>query len=263
MSSGRLSPVSQNGASQKVAGENGASKNGAGQNGAGEHVRDSPHSTDRSFTVRAPDLVYKIVKGLLRLLCFAYFRVRVKGADKVPKTGRVILAPVHRSFVDFLVVGTTITNRKVFFMAKDDLWHSRLLGGFLESFGAFPVNREGADRLALDRAQAVLENDEALIMFPEGTRRSGPVIENLHEGAVFLAARTGTSILPVGVGGTSASMPKGAKVPRPVKVTLLVGDPIAPPERSGAGRVARHKVHDVTEQLRIELQRLYDLSESH
>jgi 1-acyl-sn-glycerol-3-phosphate acyltransferase len=233
------------------------------RNGAGGHTRDVDENADRGFSVRAPDFVYKIVKGFLRLLCFAYFRVRVKGADRVPKTGRVILAPVHRSFIDFLVVGTTITHRKVFFMAKDDLWHSRLVGGFLESFGAFPVNREGADRLALDRAQAVLENDEALIMFPEGTRRSGPVIEELHEGAVFLAARTGSEILPVGVGGTSASMPNGAKVPRPVKVTLLVGEPIAPPERSGAGRVPRHKVHEVTEQLRTELQRLYDEAESY
>ena len=223
---------------------------------------DAESSGDRGFKVRAPEFVYKMVRALLRLFCLVYFRVRVKGADHVPKTGRVILAPVHRSFIDFLIVGTTITTRKVFFMAKDDLWKSRLLGGFLESFGAFPVNREGADRLALDRAQAVLENDEALIMFPEGTRRSGPVVEDLHEGAVFLAARTGSSILPVGVGGTSASMPKGAKIPRPVKVTLIVGDPIAPPERSGAGRVPRTKVHKVTEQLRIELQRLYDQAES-
>jgi hypothetical protein len=57
-------------------------------------------------------------------------------------------------------------------------------------------------------------------------------------------------------------MPKGAKLPRPVKVTLLVGDPIAPPERSGGGRVARHKVHEVTEKLQVEMQRLYDAAES-
>jgi len=233
----------------------------ASQNGAVRLKTDATEHTDRGFNVRAPEFVYKVVKGFLRLFCFAYFRVKVRGADQVPKSGRIILAPVHRSFIDFLIVGTTITNRKVFFMAKDDLWKSRILGSLLVSFGAFPVNRDGADRLALDRAQAVLENDEALIMFPEGTRRSGPVVENLHEGAVFLAARTGSYILPVGVGGTSASMPKGAKIPRPVKVTLLVGDPIAPPERSGAGRVPRHKVHEVTEQLRKELQRLYDEAE--
>jgi 1-acyl-sn-glycerol-3-phosphate acyltransferase len=232
------------------------------QNGTGKRVLDDPGTTDRRFTVRAPSFVYKGVKAFLRLLCFLYFRVDVKGAAKVPATGRVILAPVHRSFIDFLVVGTTVTRRKVFFMAKDDLWNSRLLGGFLESFGAFPVNREGADRLALDRAQAVLEDGEALIMFPEGTRRKGPIIEELHEGAAFLAARTGSEILPIGVGGTSASMPKGAKLPRPVKVTLIVGDPIEPPARSEGGRVPRSKVHQLTEQIRSELQRLYDLAES-
>ncbi len=57
-------------------------------------------------------------------------------------------------------------------------------------------------------------------------------------------------------------MPKGARLPHPVKVRLVVGDPIAAPERSGTGRVARSKVHAVTEQLRSELQELYDRAES-
>ncbi len=219
-------------------------------------------ATDRGFSVRAPALVYRVVKASLRLLCFAYFRVRVHRPDEIPRSGAVIVAPNHRSFIDFLVVGTTATRRKAFFMAKDDLWNSRLLGKLLETFGAFPVNRAGADRLALDRAQAVLEQGELLILFPEGTRRSGPKIEQLHEGAAFLAARTGAPIVPVGVGGTSAAMPKGAHVPRPVRVRLEVGRPIAPPERGGRGRVARSKVHAVTEQLRSELQDLYDQAES-
>ena len=99
-------------------------------------------------------------------------------------------------------------------------------------------------------------------MFPEGTRRSGPVIEELHEGAAFLAARTGAPIIPIGVGGTSDADAQRSKVPRPVKVRLIVGDPIPAPERQAGGRVARSKVHAVTEQLRSELQDLYDLAES-
>jgi 1-acyl-sn-glycerol-3-phosphate acyltransferase len=216
---------------------------------------------ERGFSVRAPAFVYKAVKAFLRLLCFVYFRVKVERADQIPGSGAVIVAPNHRSFIDFLVVGTTATRRKAFFMAKDDLWKSRILGTLLETFGAFPVNRAGADRLALDRARAVLEKGELLILFPEGTRRSGPKIEQLHEGAAFLAARTGAPIVPVGVGGTSAAMPKGARLPHPVKVRLVVGEPIAAPERSGGGRVARSKVHAVTEQLRSELQDLYDRAE--
>jgi 1-acyl-sn-glycerol-3-phosphate acyltransferase len=216
---------------------------------------------DRGFAIRVPEIVYRMVKGLAGLLCLAFFRVRVEGRSIIPESGAAILAPVHRSFIDFLIVGTTITRRKVFFMAKDDLWHSRLLGAFLDSFGAFPVNREGADRLALDRSQDVLERGELLILFPEGTRRTGPVIENLHEGAAFLAARTGAPIIPIGIGGTSEAMPKGRRLPRPVKVTLVIGDPIPPPERVGNGRVARNRVHALTEQLRSELQTLYEIAE--
>ncbi|MFZ0667718.1 MAG: lysophospholipid acyltransferase family protein [Acidimicrobiales bacterium] len=215
---------------------------------------------EANFTVTAPEIVYKAVKGLAGILCRLYFRVRITGRQ-IPETGPIILAPVHRSFLDFLIVGTTMTKRKVYFMAKDDLWKSKPLGAFLNTFGAFPVNRDGTDRLALDRAQAVLERGDVLIMFPEGTRRTGPKIEDLHEGVAFLAARTGTRILPIGVGGTSAAMPKGAKIPRPVKVTLVVGDFIDPPEKSGAGRVPRTKVHAVTEELRSELQNLYEISE--
>jgi 1-acyl-sn-glycerol-3-phosphate acyltransferase len=108
----------------------------------------------------------------------------------------------------------------------------------------------------------VLERGEALFLFPEGTRRSGPVVEELHEGAAFLAARTGAPIVPIGIGGSAAAMPKGSKMVRPVKIHLVVGEPLAAPERSARGRVPRHQVHALTEELRVELQRLFDLAQS-
>jgi 1-acyl-sn-glycerol-3-phosphate acyltransferase len=215
----------------------------------------------RGFGIRAPEGLYGPVKALLRGVCFGYFRVKVTGGEKIPQTGAAILAPVHRSFIDFLIVGTTTTKRKVFFMAKDDLWHSKALGAFLDSFGAFPVDREGSDRLALDRSQDVLERGELLVLFPEGTRRTGPVVEDLHEGAAFLSARTGVPVIPIGIGGTGEAMPKGKKFPRRVRVNLVVGNPILPPEKTGTGRVARSKVHALTNQLQAELQALYDVAE--
>ena len=122
-----------------------------------------------------------MARGLARV----YWRLEVSGADNVPAEGPVIIAPVHRSFVDFLVAAC-VTRRKVFFMAKDELWKSKMLGRFLESVGAFPVDRANADRMAIGRSQSILERGEALIVFPEGERRFGSVIENLHEGAAFL-----------------------------------------------------------------------------
>ncbi len=93
-----------------------------------------------------------------------------------------------------------------------------------------------ADREALRRAQQVLEAGEVLILFPEGERRSGPVVEDLHEGVAFLAARTGATVVPVGIGGSASVMPKGQRVPRPRHIHLIVGEPIPPPpEPAGVG----------------------------
>jgi 1-acyl-sn-glycerol-3-phosphate acyltransferase len=211
----------------------------------------------REIGLRVPALVYRGVRWLVHVACRLYWRVSVDPTGVVPDTGAVILAPVHRNFMDFFVV-TEVTGRKIFYMAKDDLWHNRLLGAFLDAMGAFPVNREGPDRLALDRAQAVLERGDVLILFPEGTRRSGPVVEDLHEGAAFLAARTGCPVVPIGIGGSARIMPKGARLPRPAKVHLEVGAPLDAPARSERGRVPRSQVHAFTGQLGSEIQRLYD-----
>jgi 1-acyl-sn-glycerol-3-phosphate acyltransferase len=207
-----------------------------------------------------PPPAYRGLRALCHGVNRGYWRVTVEGAEEVPDRGPVILAPVHRSNIDFLVV-SEVTRRKLFYMAKDSLWKSPRFGTFLESIGAFPVHREGADRLALDRAQDVLERGEALILFPEGTRRSGPVVEDLHEGAAFLAARTGAPIIPIGIGGSDKAMPKGSKMVRPVKIALVVGQPLAAPARSAKGRVPRHQVHALTEQLQVELQALYDAAQ--
>jgi 1-acyl-sn-glycerol-3-phosphate acyltransferase len=215
----------------------------------------------RQVGLGLPPFAYRGLRALCHAVNRVYFRVTVEGADVVPATGPVILAPVHRSNIDFLIV-SEVTRRKLFYMAKDSLWRSPRFGTFLESIGAFPVHREGADRLALDRAQDVLERGEALFLFPEGTRRSGPLVEELHEGAAFLAARTGAPIVPIGIGGSAEAMPKGSKMVHPVKIHLVVGKPLAAPARSARGRVPRHQVHALTEELRAELQRLYDAAQT-
>ncbi len=196
-----------------------------------------------------------LVHGLNRLL----FRTTVEGADRVPIQGPVIIAPVHRSFIDFFVA-SEVTDRKLHYMAKDSLWKNAVLARILPSVGAFPVHRESADREALRRAQQVLEAGEVLILFPEGERRSGPVVEDLHEGVAFLAARTGATVVPVGIGGSVSVMPKGKKIPHPQHIHLMVGEPITPPDRTGSGRIPRSRIHQLTQALTESLQDLYDRS---
>jgi 1-acyl-sn-glycerol-3-phosphate acyltransferase len=196
-----------------------------------------------------------LVHGLNRLL----FRTTVDGAVRVPAEGPVIIAPVHRSFIDFFVA-SEVTGRKLHYMAKDSLWSNRTLARILPAVGAFPVHRESADREALRRAQQVLDAGEVLILFPEGERRAGPVVEELHEGVAFLAARTGATVIPVGIGGSASVMPKGRRIPRPRHIHLIVGEPILPPARTEGGRISRSRIHRLTEELAASLQDLYDRS---
>jgi 1-acyl-sn-glycerol-3-phosphate acyltransferase len=203
--------------------------------------------------------IYGFLRILVRCLNRLLFRTTVDGAGRVPDTGPVIIAPVHRSFIDFFVA-SEVTRRKLHYMAKDSLWDNGLLARILPAIGAFPVHRGSADREALRRAQRVLEAGEVLILFPEGERRTGPVVSDLHEGVAFLAARTGAAVVPVGIGGSASVMPKGRKIPRPRHIHLEVGEPLPPPARTGGGRIARSRIHEYTEELAVTLQELYDRS---
>ncbi len=187
------------------------------------------------------------------------FRTTVDGASHVPNEGPVIIAPVHRSFIDFFVA-SEVTGRKLHYMTKDSLWKNRVLARVIPALGGFPVHREAADREALRLAQRVLEAGEVLVLFPEGTRRDGPVVEELHEGVAFLAARTGATIVPVGIGGSASVMPKGTRIPKPRHIHLVVGGPIPAPAASASGRVPRSRIHQTTEALRASIQDCYDRS---
>jgi 1-acyl-sn-glycerol-3-phosphate acyltransferase len=203
--------------------------------------------------------IYRFLRVLVHLVVRLYFRITVEGSEHVPATGAVIIAPVHRSFIDFLAV-SEVTKRKLHYMAKDTLWQNGLLAKILPPLGVFPVHRESADREALRKSQRVLDAGEVLVLFPEGERRFGPLVEDLHEGVAFLAARTGATVIPVGIGGSASVMPKGKLVPRPRHIHVVVGEPLPSPPRTESGRVARSKIHELTEALTASMQGLYDQS---
>jgi 1-acyl-sn-glycerol-3-phosphate acyltransferase len=200
---------------------------------------------------------YRLFRGLVHTVWALMFRPSVTGAENIPSTGRVMIAPIHRSNVDFAFT-VFMTPRKTFFMAKDSLWGVPGLAQLLSAMGAFPVKRGTADRDSMEFARRVLAADEALVLFPEGTRKEGREVGELHDGAMFLAAREGAIVVPVGIGHSERAMPRGAKLPRPVKVRIVVGEPITPP--SSEGRLGRSQLQGATEELRAALQKVYDES---
>lgn len=201
-------------------------------------------------------VLYRVCRDALVVFCRTYWRLRFSGREHVP-AGAFVLAPVHRSNVDTPLVAV-VTRRRLRYMGKDSLWKSRFTAWLFTALGGFPVKRGTADRAALRTCLEVLAAGEPLVVYPEGGRRSGPTVEAISEGAAYLAIRAGVPILPVGVGGSERAMRKGSALLRPVRTSVVVGPPIQPPVVEGGSRAPRRVVHELTEQLRHELQRLFD-----
>ena len=213
---------------------------------------DARHGGDMTFVDR---VVYTTCRTLVVWIGAVLFRVRVEGRENVPRTGGCVIAPVHRSNLDTPILGY-ITRRRMRYMGKDTLWKNKAMAWFVSALGGFPVVRGTADREALRSCQAVLERGEPLVMFPEGTRQSGQVVKEIFDGPAFVASRAGVPIVPVGIGGSERVMPKGSKLIRPKKIVIIVGKPIMPPHVDG--RVPRRVVSELTEQLHVSLQQLFD-----
>lgn len=204
----------------------------------------------------ASRLFYSLVRNLLVLLCAIVTRFEVVGRENIPESGAFVLAPIHRSNVD-TPLAAAVTKRRMRFMGKDSLWKIRPVGWALSALGGFPVSRGTADREALKRCVAVLEKGQPLVLFPEGTRQSGPFVQPLFDGAAYIAVKAGVPIIPVGIGGSEGVMPKGSRMIRFRKCVLVVGTPITP-ETDTEGRVPRSAVKDVTTRLSTDLQALFD-----
>jgi 1-acyl-sn-glycerol-3-phosphate acyltransferase len=204
----------------------------------------------------AQKLLYFVVRNVIVGFCKLFWRVSVEGREHIPATGPFVLSPVHRSNIDTPLVAAC-TSRRVHYMGKQEMWKYKLSAAFFTAMGGIPVNRGAADRDALRKSAEVLEAGEPLVIFPEGTRRSGPVVEEMFEGAAYVATKTGAPIIPVGIGGSEPAMPKGAKFIKPVKCVLVIGPPLYP-EATEPGKAPRRAVRELNGRLQVELQRLFD-----
>lgn len=146
-------------------------------------------------------VTFPILRYILLGICKVLFRMDVRGTGNIPKNEGCIVAANHLHNADPLLICIACP-RPLHFMAKAELMTIPVLGRILRWAGGFPVNRGKADRTAIKRARATVQQGIALGMFPEGTRSTSLKIERVLPGAGLVATQDKVKIIPCTITGT-------------------------------------------------------------
>ena len=157
--------------------------------------------------------------------------IRTEGREHLPRTGPVIVASNHLSFIDSVVIRLAAP-RRVIFLTKDEYFlkpglRGRIMRWFFTAVGSVPVSRGShrAAQAALGTAREVLEGGNAFGIYPEGTRSLDGKLYRGRTGVAWLALTTGAPVVPVALDGTERLQPVGKRLPRPHRVTVRFGQP--------------------------------------
>jgi len=165
--------------------------------------------------------------------------LEIVGLENVPRQGPLIVASNHRSHADPPLIGIAMP-RPLHYMAKKELFEVPLFGSIIPRTGAFPVTRGRPDRRALRYSLQLLDEGQAVVMFPEGTRSEDGQLREPELGVALIALRSRAPVLPLGLQGTEHILPKGAALPQSHPLKVRYGKPLTFPDLYGrrAGRAA-------------------------
>jgi 1-acyl-sn-glycerol-3-phosphate acyltransferase len=171
--------------------------------------------------------LYGIVRLLVNVVGFVYFRLEAHGTANVPLEGPLILACNHASNLDPPFVAGP-PDREFHSLGKQELFRVPIFGAFLRGINVHPIRRDGMDRAALKECVEIVKSGSALLVFPEGTRTPDGQLQAGKAGAAMIAVQTGARIVPAYIDGTFAAMRRGVIFPRPRKVRVYYGAPFLP-----------------------------------
>lgn len=160
--------------------------------------------------------MYKILSALVSGFVRLIFRIKVVNPENIPEQGACIVCFNHLSFWDPVVISVGI-KRRIRFIAKAELFKVPLLGWFLKAIGTVPLKRGSGDLGAMRASLNILKNDEALGIFPTGTREKKHKNAPARSGAAFIAVKSAAPAVPVYINASYRIFSK---------VELIVGEPI-------------------------------------
>ena len=199
-------------------------------------------------------ILYNLFKwSVVSPMLHAYFGGKIYGLEHVPLSGPLVVVSNHASYFDPPIVSNCVC-RPVAFMAKEELFQVPVLKDAIRLYGAYPVRRGSSDRKAMQAAMSYLREGWAIGLFLQGTRTPDARITDPKLGAALIAAKTNAPLLPVSLWGTNTILSKGSSFPKPVPVTVRIGEIIPTPSSTD-----REELEAVTQRCVEAIHAMHDL----
>jgi 1-acyl-sn-glycerol-3-phosphate acyltransferase len=195
-----------------------------------------------------------VLRGLIRLAFALLAQLTIEGEENIPEAGPLLVVANHFHFTDPVAVIRAMP------------WPLEFIGGFrmpnaptgvkwlTKAWGTHRVHREGSSRAALAAAEEVLKARGVLGIFPEGGSWAS-VLRRPRPGTAYLATRTGSRVLPIGIDGLTELFPSLLRFRR-ARVTVRIGRPIGPFDSVERGRAGRKEIERVGETIMCRIAEL-------
>lgn len=185
---------------------------------------------------------FYLAKGIIKPLVATWLRLSVEGLHNIPRSGPVIVAFNHISYLDPFVAAYVVdmAGRRPRFLAKSELFRDKRVAWILKGTKQIEVKRGSrAAPVALDHALDALRRGEAVVIFPEGTITTDPQLKPMagRTGTARLALASGAPVVPAALWGTQNLWPKGYSKqwwPPKQDVVVAVGEPVELPPSDGS-----------------------------
>ena len=154
--------------------------------------------------------LYRILRPIVVFLLKRIYRIKVVNKEVIPKTGPIIFVGNHKHNYDFisLMCGT---KRTIYFLGKKELIDKH--GWLFKRLPVIPVDRNAKNKEAMEEAIKLLDKNEAIGIFPEGTfNKTEYIVMPFKYGAVKIASVTDASIIPFAITGEYKRFRRGLKI---------------------------------------------------
>ncbi len=170
---------------------------------------------------------YHLIQFSLYLGIKVYFRTKYINARNVPKSGPTLLIANHQSFLDPPAIGTGYY-RMTNYLARKTLFKFKPFGKLIDSVDAIPLDKQGLGMQGVLETLRRLRNNEAVLLFPEGSRSFDGELAPFTTGYGPMAVKSNACIVPVAIAGAFEAYPRTRKFPSPFKRRVIIeyGEPI-------------------------------------